>query len=170
MKTRRLRAATICLAMLATAACAKAPAIQAEIDAQAAVAATPAGNPPVTSPRLVDHQIGISLAEFTLGASQASIPAGVYTFDIANTGQVQHELLVFRSDLAPSALPLVGGNLDEEGQGVNKISDGDNLDPGTVQTREVDLRQPGTYLLICNLPGHLHKGMIRTLIVTKAGS
>jgi len=107
----------------------------------------------------------VTLTEFTVTANQSSVPAGTYRFAITNSGQAQHELLVFRSDLAPSALPMTDGNLNEEGPGVTKVSDGDNLDPGKSQTRDVDLTQPGTYLLICNLPSHLHAGMIRMLTV-----
>ncbi len=60
---------------------------------------------------------------------------------------------------------MTDGNLNEEGPGVIKVSDGDNLDPGKSQSREVDLSQPGTYLLVCNLPNHLHAGMISMLTV-----
>ena len=49
------------------------------------------------------------------------------------------------------------GDLDEEV--LTSVSDGDNLQPGTGQTRLVNLTEPGSYLLVCNLPGHFARGM-----------
>jgi uncharacterized cupredoxin-like copper-binding protein len=45
-------------------------------------------------------------------------------------------------------------------------SDGDNIDPGRLQARTVDLTQPGTYVLLCNLPNHFKSGMYATITVT----
>jgi uncharacterized cupredoxin-like copper-binding protein len=75
---------------------------------------------------------------------------------------------VFRSDLAPSAYPLDHGDINEEGPGISKISDGDNIDPGKSQTRTVDLSTPGTYLFVCNLPGHFGHGMFKVVTVGAA--
>jgi len=147
---------------LAAVGCAKSPAIQAQIDAQASSTLATAAAPPA-----VDHELEVTLADFAVTDNHSSVPAGKYTFAISNRGAVQHELLVFRSDLAPSALPMTNGNMNEEGPGVAKTSDGDNIDPGKTQSRDVDLSQPGTYLLICNLPGHLHAGMMKVLTVTQ---
>ena len=117
-------------------------------------AATPAASPgPVT------------LSEFKVQTAATTVAPGKVTFQISNAGRVQHELLVFRSDLPPSAYPLKDGNIDEEGPGITKVSDGDNLDPGGTQTRTVDLSQPGTYLFVCNLPGHFKAGMYQVVTV-----
>jgi uncharacterized cupredoxin-like copper-binding protein len=118
------------------------------------LAATPASSPgPVT------------LSEFKVQTAATTAAAGKVTFQISNAGKVQHELLVFKSDLVPSAYPLKDGNIDEEGAGITKVSDGDNLDPGATQTRTVDLSQPGTYLFVCNLPGHFKAGMYQAVTV-----
>jgi len=117
-------------------------------------AATPAASPgPVT------------LSEFKVQTAATTVAAGKVTFQISNAGKVQHELLVFKSDLAPSAYPLKDGNIDEEGPGITKVSDGDNLDPGGTQTRTVDLSQAGTYLFVCNLAGHFKAGMYQAVTV-----
>jgi uncharacterized cupredoxin-like copper-binding protein len=107
----------------------------------------------------------VALSEFKVQTAATAVAAGKVTFQISNAGKVQHELLVFRSNLAPSAYPLKDGNIDEEGTGITKVSDGDNLDPGTTQTRTVDLNQPGTYLFVCNLPGHFKAGMYQVVTV-----
>jgi uncharacterized cupredoxin-like copper-binding protein len=54
----------------------------------------------------------------------------------------------------------------EDGPGITLVSDGDNLDPGTTQTRTVDLTQPGSYLFVCNIPGHFKAGMFSAVTVT----
>ena len=93
--------------------------------------------------------------------------AGKLNFSITNIGTIQHELLVFKSDLASSAYPLDSkGNIVEDGPGVTLVSDGDNIDPGKTQTRTVDLTQPGTYLFVCNIPGHFKAGMFSVVTVT----
>lgn len=119
------------------------------------------------TPTASDTAISVDLKEFQITSSTESIPPGVKTLAISNSGTIQHELLVFRSDLDPSAYPLdpATGDINEDGAGITKISDGDNLDPGGAQTRALDLSQPGTYTFVCNLPGHFRQGMVKTLTV-----
>jgi uncharacterized cupredoxin-like copper-binding protein len=108
----------------------------------------------------------IRLTEFKVDAP-ASVKAGKHTYQITNNGTVQHELLVFKSDLTADKYPVDNqGNIDEEGPGIAKVSDGDNLDPSKGQAREVDLSKAGTYLFVCNLPSHFKQGMYRVVTVT----
>jgi hypothetical protein len=65
----------------------------------------------------------------------------------------------------PPTPPIPAGNIIEEGAGVDLVSDGDNIDPGGSQVREVDL-VPGKYLFVCNIPGHFKHGMYSVVIVT----
>src|SRR6478752_9681107 len=96
-----------------------------------------------------------------------TIKAGTVNLEAANFGTIPHELLVFKSDLPPSGYPVdKDGNIIEDGPGITLVSDGDNLDPGTTQTRTVDLTQPGTYIFVCNIPGHFKSGMYRVVTVT----
>ncbi|HEY4228204.1 MAG TPA: sulfocyanin-like copper-binding protein [Candidatus Limnocylindrales bacterium] len=107
----------------------------------------------------------VSLNEWHV-AVQATIKAGTVNVEAANFGTIQHELLVFKSDLAPSAYPLdKDGNIIEDGAGINLISDGDNVDPNGTQSRSLDLTQPGTYLFVCNIPGHFKAGMFTVVTV-----
>ncbi len=93
--------------------------------------------------------------------------AGQANFSITNIGKIQHELLVFRSALAASAFPLdKNGDVIEDGPGITLVSDGENIDPGKTQTRTLDLTQPGTYLFVCNIPGHFKAGMFSVVTVT----
>ena len=93
--------------------------------------------------------------------------AGQVNFAITNIGTIQHELLVFKTDLPPSAVPLdKNGNIIEDGPGMTLVSHGDKIDPGKTQARVVDLTKPGTYLFVCNLPGHFKAGMSSVVTVT----
>jgi uncharacterized cupredoxin-like copper-binding protein len=123
-----------------------------------------AASAPTTT--VADTTLPVTLAEFTITAPDTVTP-GIKTLQITNAGMMQHELLVFRTDLSPSAYPIdpATGDLNEDGAGITKVSDGDNLDPGSTQSRSIDLSQPGTYSFVCNLPGHFRSGMVRTLTV-----
>jgi uncharacterized cupredoxin-like copper-binding protein len=108
----------------------------------------------------------VDLSEFKVGLAAATFAPGQHTVVIANSGTVAHELLVFRSDLAPSAYPVdAAGNIIEESPGITKVSDGDNIDPGRSQNRIIDLTTPGKYLFVCNLPGHFKAGMFTQVTV-----
>ncbi|MHB8630963.1 MAG: sulfocyanin-like copper-binding protein [Candidatus Limnocylindria bacterium] len=112
-------------------------------------------------------QIPVALTNFQV-AVPAVISAGVKTLQITNAASIQHELLVFHPDASidPNHLPLGSdGNVNEDAPGVNKISDGDNIDPAKSQTRQIDLSQPGIYVFVCNLPGHYGMGMWTTVTV-----
>jgi uncharacterized cupredoxin-like copper-binding protein len=88
------------------------------------------------------------------------VKPGSYAYMLYNAGSLAHEVLVFRPSLARDALPVdADGNLSEDAPGMNKISDGDNISPGQTQARTIDLTEPGTYLFVCNLPGHYKNGM-----------
>jgi uncharacterized cupredoxin-like copper-binding protein len=108
----------------------------------------------------------ITLSEWKVDV--ASMPkAGKTTFKISNAGTIPHELLIFKSDLAASAYPTdPAGDIIEDGAGVALLSDGDNIDPAGSQDRTVDLT-PGTYLFVCNIPGHFKDGMFTVVTVTK---
>jgi len=106
----------------------------------------------------------VSLTEWKVTVAGA-IKSGKTDLTITNAGAVPHELLVFKSDLKPSAYPTdPAGDIKEEGAGVNLVSDGDNIDPAGTQTRSVDLA-PGKYLFVCNIPGHFKQGMFTVVTV-----
>jgi uncharacterized cupredoxin-like copper-binding protein len=120
----------------------------------------------VTLPSAEQAYVPAALSEWRV-AVPSTIKAGTINLETANFGTIQHELLVFKSDLPPSGFPVdASGDIVEDGAGINLVSDGDNLDPGTTQARTVDLTQPGTYLFVCNIPGHFKAGMFSVVTVT----
>jgi uncharacterized cupredoxin-like copper-binding protein len=135
-----------------------APTSQPSAAPTAGSSAGPIGVPP--------QGIAIYVSEWSVGLP-TSMLAGQVNFSITNIGTIQHELLVFKSDLAPSAFPVDDkGNIIEDGPGITLVSRGDRIDPGKTQARTVDLTQPGTYTFVCNLPGHFKTGMFRVVTVT----
>ncbi len=155
-------------------ATASAPAPSASVAPSASIPAASGGQPTVgPTPGSSGGPIGIPaagtaiyLSEWSVGLP-TSMLAGQANFSITNIGTIQHETLVFKSDLAPSAYPADSkGNIIEDGPGITLVSRGDKIDPGKTQARTVDLTQPGTYLVVCNIPGHFKAGMFRVVTVT----
>ncbi len=100
----------------------------------------------------------VSQFKIVLGASSA--PAGSVTFDVTNKGTVEHEFVVFKTDLAADKLPLSadGKTVDEEGAGVTAVDEIKEFAPGTTKSLTVDL-PAGHYVVFCNVPTHYSKGM-----------
>jgi uncharacterized cupredoxin-like copper-binding protein len=150
------------IAAIVALACASPAASLAPVPSVAA-SASPAAS--AASPAAAAQTIDLSEWKVVVADT---MKAGQADFTITNSGTVPHELLVFKSDLAPSAYPSDGaGTIDEEGGGVSLISDGDNIDPGGTQSRTVDLTTPGSYLFVCNIPGHFKQGMFTVVTVTQ---
>jgi hypothetical protein len=106
----------------------------------------------------------VSLTEWKVTVV-GTIKSGKTDLTITNAGVAPHELLVFKSDLKPSAYPTdAAGDIKEEGAGVKLVSDGDNIDPAGTQARSIDLA-PGKYLFVCNIPGHFKQGMFTVVTV-----
>ena len=105
----------------------------------------------------------------TLVDSRTSVPAGDVTFVVKNTGTVDHELVVLKTDLAASKLPVVdagdppakvtsNANKLDEANNVGETGD-PNLKPGTSRTFTVKNMVAGNYVLVCNVADHYVKGM-----------
>jgi uncharacterized cupredoxin-like copper-binding protein len=138
--------------------------VGASLGACGQAASAPTSNP--TTKTLGAAAGTASVAEWKVDVP-ATVTAGSVSYVIKNDGTVPHELLVFKADLAASAYPLSpDGNINEEDAAITKLSDGDNLDPGASQTRTIDLTQKGTYLFVCNLPGHFKSGMFKVVTVS----
>jgi uncharacterized cupredoxin-like copper-binding protein len=120
----------------------------------------------VTTPAAEQAYVPAALSEWHV-AVPSTIKAGTVNLEAANFGTIQHELLIFKSDLPPSAYPVdKNGDIIEDDPSITLLSDGDNIDPGKTQTRTADLTQPGTYLFVCNIPGHFKAGMYSEVTVT----
>jgi uncharacterized cupredoxin-like copper-binding protein len=108
------------------------------------------------------QNVGVTLRDFAIDLDRSSATSGEVTFSIRNDGPSPHELVVFRTDLAPDALPTVEESgvpvVDEEGEGVTLVDEVEDIAPGETADLTVTL-QPGSYVLVCNLPAHYQQGM-----------
>lgn len=138
------------LGVLALAACGgeaatSTPAPQPQPQAQATVAAD-TSTTDSTSSGGASTAVSATLREWAIDLSRSEVSAGKITFTVTNQGMMQHNLTV----------------MDASGNRIGATPDfGSSAGP---QTLEVDL-QPGTYTLICSLPGHAQRGQQAQLIV-----
>jgi uncharacterized cupredoxin-like copper-binding protein len=94
--------------------------------------------------------VAVTLQEFAVIPAPGSIGAGEVSFDVTNEGPDDtHEFVVFKSDLAPDALPTgEDGSVDEEGEGLELIDEIEDMAVGDAETLTVSL-DAGNYVLIC---------------------
>lgn len=95
--------------------------------------------------------IKVELKEWAFDASSKTAPAGMVTFEAKNKGKEVHELVLFKTDLAPADLPVdEEGAVDEKGAGLELIDEVENVKPGETKQFAVDLK-PGKYVMACNV-------------------
>jgi uncharacterized cupredoxin-like copper-binding protein len=93
--------------------------------------------------------------EYAIALDKSSVPAGNVTFDTKNAGSLPHTIAVTPGNGATKAQGITG----------KAIGDSGNIDPGKSGTLTVNLA-PGTYQVVCSVPGHVQLGMIVQLTVT----
>lgn len=108
-----------------------------------------------------EKKLNIELNDFTITPNQITVQAGSeVSINVTNNGTIKHDLniMMFGTDIGDTF-----GDDDRENV-IWVVS----LEPGetTSQTFTVP-DQPGTYQLICSLPGHMQAGMTGTLEVIK---
>ena len=82
--------------------------------------------------------------EFKIALPKTTVPAGSYTFEVKNDGNIDHDLVV-------------------KGNGVDEKTP--TIAAGKTATLKVDLK-PGTYDVYCSIPGHKQAGMDLKLTVS----
>ena len=98
--------------------------------------------------------------------NQPSVKAGTIHFDVTNWSQgMLHELLVVPVDNPQATLPYDYSKAQVAEDQVKVLGDTGELQPSASQTLDLALT-PGSYLLICNVPGHYAAGMVAVLTVT----
>jgi len=120
--------------------------------------------------------VNVALSEWAVSPDKTNVLAGQVIFNVVNDGPVDvHEFVVFKTDLAPDALPSDSEGVDEAGAGLTLIGEIEDIAVGpTVQTTSFNLA-PGKYVLICNiwdageLESHYHEGMRIGFTVSQTG-
>jgi uncharacterized cupredoxin-like copper-binding protein len=99
--------------------------------------------------------INASEKEYAISLDKSSVPAGNVTFNAKNDGTLPHTIAVTAADGANKTSGITGKTIGDSG----------NIDPGKSGSVTVAL-QPGTYQVVCSVPGHVQLGMIVQLTVT----
>lgn len=106
---------------------------------------------------------GVTIVKATLSDTMQitldrySVPAGQVRFLVTNAGHSTHELVVLKTDLAPDQLLP---NPDEPGKVEEQVHMGETGDVDGTRFSGLQLELgPGSYVIICNEPGHYMAGM-----------
>lgn len=101
----------------------------------------------------------------SIRVDKSTVKAGTVTFDVTNWSRsVLHEMLVVSVDNPTAPLPYDYPQAHVPEDQVKVLGEAADLQPNVAKTFEVTLT-PGSYLLICNLPGHYAAGMAVPLSV-----
>jgi uncharacterized cupredoxin-like copper-binding protein len=100
--------------------------------------------------------VNVGLTEFAVSPEPDTAPADTVSLTIANDGAISHNFRLIKTDLAPDALPKDGPQVDENA--VDVLVSTSIFGPGESIEESVEL-DPGSYVLICNIPGHYDLGM-----------
>lgn len=109
------------------------------------------------------ENVTVSLTEFAVAATPPNVPAGDVAFQVNNDGAIIHNLRVIATNLAPDALPITGGSVDEAQ--VNVVASSADLAGGGSAIVNANL-PAGNYVLICNILGHYGAGMFTAFQAT----
>lgn len=111
-----------------------------------------------------EQAVNVGLADFTLTLDKSSVAAGPVDFVVDNAGPSVHEIEVFAG--ATDGAPLQVDSSVADTTGLDLVDEVEDILPGSTATITLNLTA-GTYLVICNLPGHYEHGMRQYLTVTR---
>ena len=95
-----------------------------------------------------------------------TVKAGKIRFEVANLSQAwRHEMVVVAVDDPNAPLPYDYNTARVPEDKLKVLGEVDELEAGKSGSLEVKL-DPGSYLLVCNLPGHYAAGMVALITVT----
>jgi uncharacterized cupredoxin-like copper-binding protein len=111
-------------------------------------------------------RMAVTLNEFSIITEVAEVPQGEIVFDVVNTGEDTHEMILFKSDMDIKALPPSPASSNEVDEGAigEYVGGFEDVKPGSLASGSLILG-PGRYILLCNLSKHYVNGMVSTLQV-----
>jgi len=106
-------------------------------------------------------KLSFTMTDFAFDPSEFTVPAGEeITLHVTHHGTMQHSFIIMKHGTN-------AGELFDDADKVNIFWEID-LQPGDSETIVFTApEQPGTYQIICGMPGHLQSGMIGKLTVTE---
>lgn len=135
-----------------------------------AIAALPCGyalaDTTIVKVELQDTTTSDALQRMQMKVDHASVKAGSVTFQVMNESQaLVHEMLVIQTNSTATALPYDAKKDTFVESQVKSLGEVEELQSGKSGKLTLNLK-PGSYLLACNQPGHLHAGMWSKFTVT----
>ena len=113
---------------------------------------SPAAASPAGAASAGGNTVDVTLQEWAVVPSVASVPAGDVTFAVTNSGPEDvHEFVVLQTDLDAGALPTdETGTVTEEGEGMEVVDEIEDIPVGESQDLTMSLAA-GHYVLLCNI-------------------
>ena len=87
-----------------------------------------------------------------------ALAAGDLTISVENQGSLIHNLRVIRTDLPADELPIGPDGFTVDEENLNVVLSLADLRGGDSVDNDVTL-EAGSYVLLCNIPGHYGSGM-----------
>ena len=109
----------------------------------------------------------VKMTDFKFTPSDPTVNAGTVQISAPNSGKVEHELVLLKTNRPAGSLPVKGNEVDEEGleaKGVENAGEIEEVGPGQTKSNTFHL-SPGKYVMICNVPGHYQQGMYGSVTV-----
>ena len=101
----------------------------------------------------------MSTATMGITAKPDAVKAGKVTFEATNNSEnAIHEVILVPMPKDGALLPYEKDNMRVDEDAAHSLGEVSELDPGASGALTVTL-MPGTFLLICNVPGHYEFGM-----------
>jgi hypothetical protein len=119
--------------------------------------------------------LDLTLSEWSVVTDVEDLPEGPITIDVHNRGEREHELVIVRTDIPASELPVKeDGSFDEDASGVDVQQEIEEIESGDDTSRSYTL-DPGSYVLLCNIveeidgteTSHFAEGMSTPFTVTE---
>jgi uncharacterized cupredoxin-like copper-binding protein len=104
--------------------------------------------------------LSFTMNDFSFDPNEFTVPAGKeITVHVTHHGSMEHNFIIMK-------LGLEAGEMFDDADQGNVFWEID-LQPGDSETVVFTApEQPGTYQIICGMPGHLQSGMLGKLVVT----
>ena len=110
-------------------------------------------------------KMDMSKAPMGIKIQPAIVPQGKVVFKVTNNSKtVIHEMLLAPISNTNAVLPYIDKENRADEENTHDLGEVSELDPGKSGELTVDMK-PGTYVLFCNVPGHLGAGMWTTITV-----